>query len=59
MLWGGKNIDDAQHIRDDAGLAGIMGYIKPAPETVRQWLDIFHDELLMPTGPDVLVRGWR
>jgi len=44
---GGENIDDVQHIRDDAGLAGIMGYTLPAPETARQWLDSFHDETLM------------
>ncbi len=29
----GENIEDMQHIRDDAGLARIMGHILPAPET--------------------------
>jgi len=29
---GGENIEDVQHIRDDAGLAGIVGYTLPAPE---------------------------
>jgi len=48
---GGENIDDVQHIRDDAGLAGIAGYTLPAPETARQWLDSFHDETLMLNGP--------
>jgi len=33
---GGENIDDVQHIRDDAGLAGIAGYTLPPPETARQ-----------------------
>jgi hypothetical protein len=48
---GGENIDDLQHIRDDAGLAGIVGYTLPAPETARQWLDSFHDETLMLNRP--------
>jgi hypothetical protein len=48
---GGENIDDVQHIRDDAGLVGIVGYILPAPETARQWLDSFHDETLMLNRP--------
>ena len=48
---GGENIEDVQHIRDDAGLAGIVGYTLPAPETARQWLDSFHDETLMLNKP--------
>ena len=45
-----------QHLRDDNGLSGILGYRPPAPETARQWLDRFHDEAVlnytMPTLPD-------
>ena len=48
---GGENIDDIQHIRDDAGLAGIVGYPLPAPETVRQWLDSFYDDTPMLNRP--------
>ena len=48
---GGENIEDVQHIRDDAGLAGIVGYTLPAPETARQWLDSFHDENVMLNRP--------
>ena len=48
---GGENIEDMQHIRHDAGLAGIVGYTLPAPETARQWLDGFHDEMLMTSRP--------
>ena len=48
---GGENIDDMQYIRDDAGLAGIVGNTLPAPETVRQWLDSFYDETLMLNSP--------
>ncbi len=48
---GGENIDDMQHLRDDAGLAGILGYKPPAPETARQWLERFHDEALVANKP--------
>jgi len=48
---GGECIDDMKHIRDDEGLAGILGYKPPAPETARQWLDGFHDEALMAERP--------
>ena len=44
---GGDCIEDMQHLRDDDGLSGILGYQPPAPETARQWLDRFHDESLM------------
>jgi hypothetical protein len=44
---GGDCIEDMQHLRDDIGLGGILGYQPPAPETARQWLDRFHDESLM------------
>lgn len=48
---GGENNEDMQHLRDDAGLAAILGYQPPAPETARQWLDRFHDEALMVNRP--------
>ena len=48
---GGENNEDMQHLRDDAGLAAILGYKPPAPETARQWLDGFHDESLMVNRP--------
>lgn len=44
---GGECVEDMGHLRDDAGLKGILGYRPPAPETARQWLDGFHDEALM------------
>jgi hypothetical protein len=44
---GGDCIEDMQHLRDDVGLSGMLGYLPPAPETARQWLDKFHDESLM------------
>ncbi len=48
---GGECIDDMQHLRDDEGFTGILGYKPPAPETARQWLDGFHDEALMTKRP--------
>jgi hypothetical protein len=48
---GGENNEDMQHLRDDAGLAAILGYKPPAPETARQWLDGFHDESLLVHRP--------
>ncbi|MDP3063668.1 MAG: hypothetical protein Q8O40_10750, partial [Chloroflexota bacterium] len=48
---GGECIDDMKRLRDDAGLAAMLGYRPPAPETARQWLDRFHDEALMVEQP--------
>ena len=48
---GGECFEDMQHLRDDAGLAGIVGYPLPSPEAARQWLDGFHDEALMQNRP--------
>ena len=48
---GGDCIDDIKRLRDDEGLAGILGYRPPAPETARQWLDRFHDEAMMVGQP--------
>ena len=41
---GGENVDDMQRLRDDDGLARMLGYRPPAPETARHWLDKFHDD---------------
>jgi hypothetical protein len=32
----GKGYEDRQHLRYDAGLAGILGYKLPSPVTARQ-----------------------
>jgi hypothetical protein len=48
---GGDCVEDMQRLRDDAGLAAMLGYRPPAPETARQWLDRFHDEALMVGQP--------
>jgi len=48
---GGECVEDMQHLRDDDGLSGILGYRPPAPETARQWLDKFHDESVIAMRP--------
>jgi len=48
---GGECIDDMKRLRGDDGLAAMLGYRPPAPETARQWLDGFHDEALMAGRP--------
>lgn len=48
---GGECIDDMEQLRQDKGLAAMLGYTPPAPETARQWLDKFHDEEVMLARP--------
>jgi hypothetical protein len=48
---GGECPDDMEHLRHDAGLAAILGYMPPAAPTARQWLGKFHDEALMSGRP--------
>ena len=48
---GGDCIEDMERLRQDKGLESMLGYHPPAPETARQWLDKFHDEVLMKERP--------
>ena len=48
---GGDCIEDMERLRQDEGLAGLLGYHPPAAETARQWLDRFHDETSMRGQP--------
>ncbi len=48
---GGDCIEDMERLREDEGLAILLGYKPPAPETARQWLDRFHQEELMRERP--------
>jgi len=48
---GGECVEDMERLRQDKGLAALLGYTPPAPETARQWLDGFHDEALMEEQP--------
>ncbi len=48
---GGGCPEDMERLRQDIGLAAILGYTPPASETARQWLDKFHEEALMLNRP--------
>jgi hypothetical protein len=48
---GGECPEDLQTLRQDEGLATILGYQLPAPSTVRGWLEQFHDEAAMAERP--------
>ena len=48
---GGECLEDMERLRQDKGLATLLEYTPPAPETARQWLDRFHDEELMAERP--------
>lgn len=48
-------LEDMERLRQDQGLAAMLGYQPPAPETARQWLDRFldrfQDEALLGERP--------
>lgn len=48
---GGECVEDMARLQQDGGLAALLGYTPPAPETARQWLDRFHDEGMMASRP--------
>jgi hypothetical protein len=48
---GGECLEDMERLRQDQGLAALLEYTPPAPETARQWLDRFHEEALMAQRP--------
>jgi len=41
---GGECLDDFAVLREDVGLAAMLGYDPPSPEAARQFLYSFHDE---------------
>ena len=49
---GGECLEDMERLRQDQGLAALLKYTPPAPETARQWLDRFHEERLMQGRPE-------
>jgi len=49
---GGECLEDMERLRQDQGLATMLGYRPPAAETARQWLDRFHDEEVMAGRPE-------
>ncbi len=48
---GGDCIEDMERLRQYEGLEAMLGYPPPAAETVRQWLDNFHDDGLRKERP--------
>lgn len=44
-------LEDMERLRQDEGLAAMLGYQPPAPETARQWLDRFHDGAALAERP--------
>jgi len=54
---GGECLDDFDRLREDPGLAELLGHPVPSPEAARKFLYAFHDERLIETakaarGPD-------
>jgi Transposase DDE domain group 1 len=44
---GGDCVDDLERLREDGGLAELLGYEVPSPEAARKFLNQFHDEALV------------
>jgi hypothetical protein len=41
---GGEHVDDFGRLREDPGLAEMIGHQLPSPEAARQFLKAFHEE---------------
>lgn len=48
---GGECPDDLEKLREDQGLAAMVGYELPAPSTARGWLDLCHDDEALAERP--------
>jgi hypothetical protein len=48
---GGECPDDFRTLRNDLGLAAMLGYELPAPSTARAFLNGFHDEVALAERP--------
>ena len=44
---GGECLDDFQVLREDLGMAAMLGYEPPSPEAARNFLNQFHDEQMI------------
>lgn len=54
---GGECLEDFERLREDGGLASVLGHVVPSPEAARKFLYAFHDEELIEAakaarGPD-------
>lgn len=54
---GGECLEDFQRLREDAGLAQMLGHAIPSPEAARKFLYGFHDEANMQETRDQLSLG--
>lgn len=58
-LWvaGGERCEDLQSLREDKALAALLGHEIPAPNTVRDFMESFHEEYLplLQSGPKAVV----
>lgn len=54
---GGECLDDFQHLRDDAGLAELIGHELPSPAAARTFLNQFHDDAKIEEAKQKLPLG--
>lgn len=47
LASGGEHLEDFAVLREDTGLARLVGHELPAPDTARDFLQLFHDEQLI------------
>lgn len=54
---GGECLDDFSRLREDAGLAEMLGHEMPSPEAARKFLYSFHDESTIERAQQALPLG--
>jgi hypothetical protein len=54
---GGECLEDFQRLREDAGLAEMLGHAIPSPEAARKFLYGFHDEAKVQQSREQLSLG--
>ena len=57
MAAGGDCVDDVAVLRSDSALQELLKLDIPSPETVRQTLDLFHDQALVEAARDEATRN--
>ena len=51
---GGDCVDDLNRLREDAGIAAVLGYAPPSPEAARKFLNHFHEDALIEQAQQAL-----
>ena len=54
---GGDCLEDFGRLREDSGLAELLGHAMPSPEAARKFLYEFHDEAKIEASKDQLCLG--